>query len=75
MTDERNGNHVEDGAREATDEERTTGIVDQVRGDAARGNEEDVVRLLRQRLEETGIVVTDDRFEALVLQVRGATDV
>ena len=75
MTDDNKRDHVEDGAREATDEERTAGIVDQVRGDAARGNEEDVVQLLRQRLDETGIVVSDDRFEALALQVRGAAEV
>jgi hypothetical protein len=71
MTDDSQLGHVEDGAREATDEERLAGILDQVRGDVALGHEGDAVQLLRQRLDDTGVVVSDEQFEALLLQVRG----
>ena len=74
MTDDSQRDHVEDGAREASDEERIAGIVDQVRGDAARGSEGDVVQLLRRRLDDTGVAVTDEQFEALALQVGGKAE-
>jgi hypothetical protein len=69
MTDDVRGEPVQEGALEATDDERIAGIVEQVRGDITRGTEGDPVRLLRQRLDDAGVAVSDEQFEELVAEV------
>ena len=49
MADDGRHDPVQDGAREATDDERIAGIVDQVRADILLGTQSDVISLLRQR--------------------------
>jgi hypothetical protein len=69
MTDDMRHDPVQDGAREATDDERIAGIVDQVRADILLGTQSDVISLLRQRLDDAAVVVTDDQFVRLLAQV------
>ena len=60
---------VEEGALEATDDERIAGIVEQVRADLEIGTQSDAEGLLRQRLDDAAVVVTDDQFASLLAQV------
>ena len=60
---------VEDGALEATDAERIAGIVEQVRADLVLGMQFDGEGLLRRRLDDAAVVVSDDQFVALLAQV------
>ena len=60
---------VEDGALEATDAERIAGIVEQVRADLVLGMQFDAEGLLRRRLDDAAVVVSDDQFVALLAQV------
>jgi hypothetical protein len=69
MADDVRHGPVQDGAREATDDERIAGIVDQVRADILLGTQSDVISLLRQRLDDAAVVVTDDQFVRLLAQV------
>lgn len=63
-------NHpVENGSREASDEDRILGIVDQVRGDRAMHADQDVRRMLVDRLSDAGISVTDEQVDKLVALV------
>lgn len=59
---------VEDGSLDATDAEKLTGLVEQVRNDAAVGSippgQEKAV--LRQRIAESGISVDDSEVDALL---------
>jgi superfamily II helicase len=66
MTDDMRQDPVEDGALEATDDERIDGIVEQVRADILVGTQSDVESLLRQRLDDAAVVVTDDQFVRLL---------
>lgn len=59
----------QDGAGEATDDERIAGIVDQVRADILLGTQSDVISLLRQRLDDASVVVTDDQFVRLLARI------
>ena len=61
MTDTQNepmqdGNH-------ASDAEKLTGIIGQVKGDIALGNEGDIRVLLEQRLSDAGLKLSDSEFE------------
>ncbi|GAB3030611.1 hypothetical protein GCM10027052_03570 [Parafrigoribacterium mesophilum] len=69
MTDGERGDHVQDGAREATDDERIWGIIEQVRGDLLRGTETEPELILRQRLDDAAIVVPDEQFARLLAGV------
>jgi len=69
MADDGRHDPVQDGAREATDDERIAGIVDQVRADILLGTQSDVISLLRQRLDDAAVVVTDDQFARLLAQI------
>lgn len=51
---------IQDGATEATREEKIRGILAQVEQDMEQGHADDREQLLRQRLEEAGIGVTED---------------
>lgn len=63
-------NPIEDGAGDAHESERVAGIITQVRGDIAIGNEGDVEQLLRERLRDAQITVNDARFAELLAAVR-----
>jgi hypothetical protein len=69
MTDDMRLDPVEEGALEATDDERMAGIVEQVRADLEIGTQSDAEGLLRQRLDDAAVVVTDDQFASLLAQV------
>lgn len=60
---------VEAGSLEATDDERIAGIIEQVRADASVGHG-DPVALLRHRIDESGIQVSDEDFGELAGLVR-----
>jgi hypothetical protein len=51
---------IQEGATEATREEKIRGILAQVRQDMEQGYADDREQLLRQRLDEAGISATDD---------------
>jgi hypothetical protein len=69
MTDDMGHDPVEDGALEATDDERIAGIVEQVRADLEIGTQSDAAGLLHQRLDDAAVVVTEDQFATLLAQV------
>jgi hypothetical protein len=69
MTDDMGHDPVEDGALEATDDERIAGIVEQVRADLEIGMQSDAAGLLHQRLDDAAVVVTEDQFARLLAQV------
>lgn len=52
---------IEDGATEATREEKIRGIIAQVQEDVRMGHANDEEDLLRQRLSEAGIDVSDEQ--------------
>jgi hypothetical protein len=57
---------IEDGATEATRSEQIRGILVQVREDVKMGHAHDEAELLRQRLADAGISVSDDEIERYV---------
>jgi len=61
---------IEDGANDALESEQIDGIVGQVRGDVAIGNEGDVEQLLRERLSDAQISVSDEQFSELLAAVK-----
>ena len=61
---------VEDGHNEANDNDKLDGIVEQMRGDMGQGNVLDIPDVLRQRLADAGITVTDEEFDALVARLK-----
>jgi hypothetical protein len=69
MTDDMRHDPVEDGALEATDDERIAGIIEQVRADILLGTQIDAESLLRERLADAAIAVTDDQFVSLLADV------
>jgi hypothetical protein len=50
---------IEEGATEATREQKIRGILAQVQEDLKQGHADDRGQLLRQRLDEAGIEVTE----------------
>jgi hypothetical protein len=69
MTDDMRHDPVEEGALEATDDERIAGIVEQVRADLEIGTQSDAAGLLHQRLDDAAVVVTENQFARLLAQV------
>lgn len=57
---------VEAGATEATRTEQIRGILEQVREDVRLGHAHDEGELLRQRLDDAGIAVSEDELEQFV---------
>lgn len=55
---------IEDGHHDATDAQRLAGILTQVRADLALGHSHDATELLRQRLGDAGIELSDADFDA-----------
>jgi hypothetical protein len=62
---------MEDGHDDASNSDKLAGLVEQMRQDVAAGNITDVEDALRQRLEDTGLDVTEQEFAALLASVRG----
>lgn len=60
---------VEDGSRDAGQGERIDGIVEQVRQDRALGNSGDDQAMLRQRLGDAGIRVSEAELKDLAARV------
>lgn len=53
---------IQDGSEDATNQQRLDGIVEQVRSDIREGHaHESAEQLLRQRVRETGVEVSDER--------------
>ncbi|MEO7006784.1 MAG: hypothetical protein ABI275_04420 [Terrimesophilobacter sp.] len=69
MTDDIRQNPVQDGALGATDAERIAGIIEQICADLVLGMQFDAEGLLRQRLDDAAVVVSDDQFVALLAQI------
>jgi hypothetical protein len=57
---------IEDGANDASRSEQIRGILVQVREDVKMGHAHDEAALLRQRLSDAGISVSDDEIERYV---------
>ncbi len=60
---------IQSGSDDADDAGRLDGIVEQCRVDLALGENPAPVSMLRQRLDQSGIVVTDTRFDALLARL------
>lgn len=57
---------IEDGHDDATDTARIEGIIEQTRGDVALNHADDFYAVLRQRLSDAGIDVSDDELDRIV---------
>jgi hypothetical protein len=64
---------IEDGHDEATDDQRLDGVIQQVRGDVALGNVDNVREMVRQRLAEAGMPATENDVDAVMSAVDGGT--
>jgi len=60
---------IEDGHDDATDEARLDGMVEQVRADYLLGSSDDALGMLRLRLADAGITVTDEKLTELAVRV------
>ena len=60
-----------DGSTDAGRDSKVAGIVEQVRGDMQLRPTEESQRLLKQRLDDAGIEVSDDELTALTQEVQG----
>jgi len=60
---------IEDGHADATPNDKLDGIVEQMLGDVQQGNVSNVADALRQRLDDTGVVVSEAEFDAIVAQL------
>ena len=65
---------VESGHDEATDGQKLDGVIQQVRGDIALGNVDDVRTMVQQRLDEAGLPATPNDVDAVVSAVGGPAD-
>ena len=63
------------GSTEASDDSKVAGIVEQVRADVQLGDSEDPEPLLRERLGQTGIELSDERIAELVRDIRNGPSV
>lgn len=61
--------HVQEGAEEATEEERLAGLLEQIRADVAQGAVQDPVAELKLRLTEEGRPAEGPLFDALAAQL------
>lgn len=61
--------HIQEGADEATENERLAGLIEQIRADVAQGAVHDPVAELRLRLTEEGRPAEGPEFEALAAQL------
>jgi hypothetical protein len=63
------------GSTEASDESKVAGIVEQVRADVQLRDSEEPEPLLRERLDQVGIALTDERVAELVAEIRNGPSV
>lgn len=63
------------GSTEAGDDEKVAGIVEQVRADSQLREGEDVEPLLRQRLDETGIRLSEEEIARHLDDIRNGPSV
>ncbi len=63
------------GSTEASDESKVAGIVEQVRADMQLRSQEDSEQLLRQRLGEAGLQVSDEEISRLVQEIHNGPSV
>ncbi|KRF31092.1 hypothetical protein [Yonghaparkia sp. Soil809] len=61
---------IEDGALDATDEQKITGILDQTRQDLEQGHARSALELLAQRFEQSGIPVSEWRLAELAASLQ-----
>ncbi|MFP3466896.1 hypothetical protein [Leifsonia sp. SIMBA_070] len=61
---------VLDGSERASEDVRLRGIVTQVRADSALHSEEEPERLLRTRLRDAGITISEDQMQGLLDDVK-----
>lgn len=59
----------QDGSLDATDEQRREGLIEQIQADIADGHVSDPAQMLRERLDESGIVVSDEEFLELLARL------
>ncbi|WP_168627796.1 MULTISPECIES: hypothetical protein [unclassified Cryobacterium] len=59
----------QEGALDATVNEKVDGLVEQIRADIASGDAEDAASILSQRLGDSGIQVTEEEFRALLTRI------
>jgi len=57
---------IEDGHDDAGTGEKIEGLLEQSRQDIAQGHIDDPADVLRQRLHDAGVTVSDEEFDALV---------
>jgi hypothetical protein len=60
---------IMDGSTEAEDDQKVRGIVDQLAADLQLRPQEDSERLLRQRLDDAGIVLDDAEISRIVTSI------
>jgi len=60
---------TQDGHDDATDRDRLAGLVAQVRADYLLGTTSDAAGMLRTRLSDAGVTVSDEDFDKLVATV------
>jgi len=63
------------GSTEASDDSKVAGIVEQVRADMQLRGSEDGERLLKQRLDETGIQLPQEEITRLVQEIQNGPSV
>lgn len=64
------GEHIQEGADEATVREKISGLVEQVRADYEQGEFDDPAAELRERLAESGLPISGIEFERIVAELR-----
>ncbi|WP_089913403.1 hypothetical protein [Leifsonia sp. 21MFCrub1.1] len=63
------------GSTDASDDAKVAGIVEQVRADMQLRSQEDSEKMLKQRLDETGIQLPPEEVSRLVQQIQNGPSV
>lgn len=64
MSENEQNEPIQDGSTDALDDEKLAGIIEQVRSDVSLGNVDDVTNVLRQRLDDAAIDLSEADFAA-----------
>ena len=64
---------IQDGHDDASDAQKLEGVIEQVRSDVVLGHVDDVRKMVRQRLEDTGLPASENDVDAVVSAVDGAS--
>lgn len=62
---------IEEGAENASVDDKLTGLLEQMREDIRLGHVHDIAAVLQTRLDDAGIVVDEARFAELLREVQG----